>query len=117
VATPCEGQRLLQKFIEDRDLTKADFHRTLQARFGAKTPGYFTVNSWIVGKRRPGEHGQMIIQQACGIPKPAWLTEKELARDRWKQEQVQAADIDALEDDFGEAPVKQRRRPKATSPS
>jgi len=82
---------LLLKFIQDRDLTKADFHRTLLMRFGSKTPGYFTVNSWIVGKRRPGEHGQTIIEEACGIPKPTWLTEKEIAREKWKQEQAQAA--------------------------
>lgn len=91
MATPCEGQRLLLKFIQDRDLTKADFHRTLVARFGDKTPGYFTVNSWIVGKRRPGEYGQMIIEQACGIPRGTWLTEREVAREKWKQEQAQAA--------------------------
>lgn len=88
MSTPCEGQKLLLKFLEDRDLTKADFHRTLQKRFGGKMLSYFTTNSWIVGSRRPGELAQEMLEQACGIPKSAWLTEKEVVQRKWKQEQA-----------------------------
>lgn len=84
--SPNKGHQQLAAFLVARNMSVAELHRGLVARFGSVVK-YSRVLSWKNGEKIPFPEGRRWLRLSCEIPEDDWLSPEQLEKKRWEQSQ------------------------------